>query len=183
MSGNQVIEKPTENEQNIHRSESKCVPEETNKISFHETLKNDIKSILESVENSITKKSPVKRLNSANEDVNRENRVGLFSDITSVFEKSKRITENKLQCNVCFKLFTTRDNRRHHFEKAHSKLSCGICNLTFKANKDLIEHKNRIHSKLLCRICYLTFEDKKNLATHENRAHLNVRKLWECGDF
>ena len=121
MSGNKVIEKPPENGQNIHRSEPKCVQEETNKISSHETLKNDIKSILESVENSITKKSPVKRLKSANEDVNRENRVGLFSDIPSVFEKSKRITENKLQCNICFKIFSSRYNRRYHFNKAHSK--------------------------------------------------------------
>ena len=175
MSGNQVIEKPPENGQNIHKSEPKCVQEETNKISSHETLKNDIKSILESVENSITKKSPVKRLKSANEDVNRENRIGLFSDIPSVFEKSKRITENKLQCNVCLKLFTTRDNRRHHFEETHSKLSCGICNLTFKSKKNLIEHKNRIHSKLLCKICYLTFTSNNSLTAHENSAHLNLK--------
>ena len=121
MSENQVIEKPPENEQNIHKSEPKCVQEETNKISSNETLKNDIKSILESVENSITKKSPVKRLKSANEDVNRENHVGLFSEIPRVFEKSKRITENKLQCNICFKIFSSRYNRRYHFNKAHSK--------------------------------------------------------------
>ena len=43
MSGNKVIEKPPENGQNIHRSEPKCVQEETNKISSNETLKNDIK--------------------------------------------------------------------------------------------------------------------------------------------
>ena len=121
MSGNQVIEKPPENGQNIHKSEPKCVQKETNKISSQETLKNDIKSILESVENSITKKSPVKRLKSANEDVNRENHVGLFSEIPRVFEKSKRITENKLQCNICFKIFSSRYNRRYHFNKAHSK--------------------------------------------------------------
>ena len=184
MSGNQVIEKPQENEQNINRPESKCVQKETQKIShetLHNKLKNDITYLIESVENSITRKTPVKRFHSAIEDVNRENRVGLFSEIPSGFKKSKRIAENNLQCNICLKIFSTRYNKRYHFNKAHSKNSCGICILTFKDNTGLIAHENRAHSKLSCRICNLTFKDTKSLAArdrlaaHENSAHLSLK--------
>ena len=43
MSGNQIIEKSPENGQNIHRLESKCVQDDTKKIS-HETLQNKLKN-------------------------------------------------------------------------------------------------------------------------------------------
>ena len=131
MSGNQTIKQPPENGQNIHRPETKCVQEETKKISnetLQNKLKNDIKGIIESVENSMTRKSPVKRFHSAIEDVNRGNKLELFSDTLSVFD-AKKIAENtieenewnNLQCEICQKIFSTVILKRHHVVKKHKK--------------------------------------------------------------
>lgn len=99
--------------------------------------------------------------------------------------ESRRLREQRYQCNQCEAKYTKRRNLTIHIESKHLKLShtCTICG-SRTTNKDRFrQHMNKHTDKSIvqCSYCFIKFKNKNELTEHE-QIHSNSHQSIEPDD-
>lgn len=87
-------------------------------------------------------------------------------------------------CDLCARIFKTKQSMRNHFIRAHTpkteKFPCSICGKVLTHQKALYAHE-RVHVKteVVCQYCSKTFNRKVLLSSHIAIVHLKKR-LSQC---
>ncbi|KAK7505629.1 hypothetical protein BaRGS_00002900 [Batillaria attramentaria] len=91
-------------------------------------------------------------------------------------KKKRRLRDEPLACEICFKVVQGKSNLNQHIKRMHSEeepVECDICGRVCRGSVSLEDHKKRAHmaSKMVCYICgaqMQTFSGLKvHLATHD----------------
>lgn len=90
---------------------------------------------------------------------------------------SQLSSEDRLVCDLCAKIFKTKQSMRDHFIRAHTpkteKFPCSICGKVLAHQIALYAHE-RVHAKkeVCCQYCFKVFDRKVLLSSHIAIVHL-----------
>ena len=88
-------------------------------------------------------------------------------------------TANQINCDICQKIFMSKDNLQTHDKKIHMKriankgfiYKCDQCNFTSIKKSEIHIHINEKHKK--CDMCKRIFTNTKTIETHVKAIHKN----------
>lgn len=96
-------------------------------------------------------------------------------EIPSENSSGSNLRRNKtLQCNECYKSFSTQHGLRYHIE-SHLQLKpfkCNVCFKSFGQKSTLTRHQATTHTKIkahVCSICKKCFSSRSELQSHRGR--------------
>lgn len=106
-------------------------------------------------------------------------------------EKDKHQTEREssdvCKCNVCEKIFSTKNKLRRHCIYAHLQKGhlCEVCGAVYKTKASFKEHtksheENYIKPSFQCKICQKLFTKANRLVYHVKTQHLGEKKYYLC---
>ena len=88
-----------------------------------------------------------------------------------------KVKEMDFECEICEKVFNTRDKLQKHFNYNHNNtenvFNCNICTKSFQAQKILASHIKTVHGGKCykCASCSKSFSNAGNLNKHIYTVH------------